>query len=496
MINPFAEQVFSKDEKQALYDEVSTIKNNVDLLKSGDLEALKNAFVGLNTLINSYLTAEEKDLAKIQDEINKTLILVKQSADFVLQSKIESEKNADTVKMNAAIVKTQIDESTNNLNEIKAQLAQTTSLANSLTDLKKKLSETVSEIEQIALKSEAAQLKLDNFQKAVEDVEDSKNKASATTKTIRDFLLEVKALHLKILGSEEKDEKTGEVIRTDGLVDVLNTAYNKLENDFKELQIQFIDMQKEKQKDYEQIKTSWEVEFTKLKTKIESLLPGALSAGLSQAYEEKKNSEIEEISSSSKVFYVAIIGLILISAMPAAVYIYLLYTGKKTFDEILLLAPNVLFFILPVYVPFIWVAYSADKKMKLSKRLAEEYAHKAALCKTFEGISKQVSNLQDNRQSTDLESKLLYNIIQVSAENPGKLISDYDKTDHPLYDALDKGVAYAKTLEKLSFIPGVDKLLASVQKRKQKRLTELAGDLASDDFNSDGGPLNGKSLDV
>ena len=243
----------------------------------------------------------------------------------------------------------------------------------------------------------------------------------------------------------------------------------------------FEKLQKEKQEEYGAISDKWEQEFSSLKLKIESLLPGALSAGLSQAYEEKKKSEIEEIAKSSKIFYRAIGGLIAISGFPVLLYIYLLAFKDKTLEQIAQLSPNVFLAMLPLYVPCLWVAYSADKKSKLSKRLAEEYAHKSSLSKTFEGISRQVSNISDNQLSANLESKLLYNLIQVSAENPGKLISDYDKSDHPLYEALDKGLAFSETLEKISFIPGIDKIISRVQKRTQKRFDNLAESLEDEE---------------
>lgn len=72
-------------------------------------------------------------------------------------------------------------------------------------------------------------------------------------------------------------------------------------------------------------------------------------------------------------------------------------------------------------------------------------------------------------------------MIQVSSENPGKLISDYDKSDHPLYEALDKGIAFSETLEKISFIPGIDKIIARVQKKTQKRIENLTDGLEDEE---------------
>jgi hypothetical protein len=211
-----------------------------------------------------------------------------------------------------------------------------------------------------------------------------------------------------------------------------------------------------------------------LKTKIEGLLPGALSAGLSQAYEEKKNFEIKQMDRSNLVFYIAIGILTIFAFLAVGVYLWLLIHEKKSFEELAKLSPIVTSILLPMYLPSLWVAYSAAKKAKLSKRLAEEYAHKSTLSKTFEGISRQVSAITDSDLSANLESKLLYNLIQVSSENPGKLISDYTKPDHPLHEVLDKSMEFSESLQKLSFIPGIDKIISLIHKQNQRTIEKVA----------------------
>ncbi len=126
----------------------------------------------------------------------------------------------------------------------------------------------------------------------------------------------------------------------------------------------------------------------------------------------------------------------------------------------------------PLYIPVLWLAYSANKSLKLSKRLIEEYTHKEVLSKTFEGLSQQIENIEDKDISSDLRTKLLYNIIEVNSENPGKLITDYNKSDHPLMDALDKSFKLANAVDKLSEIPGLSKLAAVLDKKSKRIIKE------------------------
>ena len=116
------------------------------------------------------------------------------------------------------------------------------------------------------------------------------------------------------------------------------------------------------------------------------------------------------------------------------------------------------------------MAYSANKRINLSKRLIEEYTHKAVLGKTFSGLSNQIDLLpQQSEVKEELRNQLLFNILQVSAENPGKLISNYNKSDHPLMDALENSAKLSDAVDSLSRIPG----FASLAKKLGEKTEDL-----------------------
>ncbi len=147
-------------------------------------------------------------------------------------------------------------------------------------------------------------------------------------------------------------------------------------------------------------------------------------------------------------------------------------------NEAILQMPRLVLSIIPLYVPVLWVAVSSNRKMNLSKRLIEEYTHKEVLSKTFEGLATQIQNLNDSDISAELKTRLLYNILEVSSENPGKLISDYNKSDHPLMDALDKSMKLTNAIDYLAKIPGMSKLV-EVLDNKSKEIVEKAADKAA-----------------
>lgn len=286
---------------------------------------------------------------------------------------------------------------------------------------------------------------------------------------------EIDLLHRDIIGYDEKDETTGEITHIDGTKDELENTYQNIESNFDILNTKISETREQLITDYKTIAeqkehefnttiNNWEIKYSNLEKKITDLLPNAVSAGLSHAYYEKKEAEVNESKILYKRFKNAIWGLITISLIPFFISIDFLYE-EIPLEDVVYKIPRVVFSILPIYIPVLWIAYSSNKKLNLSKRLVEEYTHKEVLSKTFEGLSKQINNLEDTEITKDLKNKLLYNILEISSENPGKLISDYNKSDHPLMDALDKSVQLANSVDKLSNIPGIKKLTSILDKR-------------------------------
>lgn len=292
---------------------------------------------------------------------------------------------------------------------------------------------------------------------------------------------EIDRLYYEILGYSEKNVETGEETEVQGLKSKLEESYEELKanlikaqedlSEFKRKQVQdSITFANQKEGQFTNTLKRWDEELSSLAKKISDLLPNALTAGLSYAYSEKKEAEINQSQALSTEFRTYIIWLVWISLIPFAVSIVSLINNKP-FDKVLLDMPRLVVSILPLYIPVLWIAYSANKNLKLSKRLIEEYTHKEVLSKTFEGLSNQIAVIGNDDISSDLRTRLLYNILEVNSENPGKLITDYDKSDHPLMDALDKSVKLTVAVDKLSKIPGFSKL-TDVMEQKSKKLLE------------------------
>lgn len=298
---------------------------------------------------------------------------------------------------------------------------------------------------------------------------------------------EIDDLYDEIFGYDKIDEdEDGDEITThvDGLIEQLNKSYRdiktqvtQLTNDVETKQESLVkrleEIEQESKESFNSYIDSCKSTYDDTLREIRSLLPQAMTAGLASAYDEKIVKESEEQTKHEGTFRISILGLFIISLIPFGVNAFRMYEGND-FITIIKDTPFLLSAMLPLYIPILWLAYSANKNYKLSKRLIEEYTHKGVTSKTFEGLSTQINEIEDRDISEELRIKLLFNIVSVNTENPGKLISDYNKSDHPLMDALDKSSKLADAVTKLAKIPGFSAIAKNLDDKANKILSAEA----------------------
>ncbi|WAC62003.1 hypothetical protein OVA13_11370 [Pseudoxanthomonas sp. SL93] len=372
--------------------------------------------------------------------------------------------------------------------------------------LRRKASESIALFEKMEVAEQSTQKLVNTVQERIEEVErflaqaqeippslENLNKqvldANASSENIRSLLshsvkrkMELDEVHKEVLGHDVEDDQ-GNVERVDGLRDELNKAFEGLnsrvvvldeEVDQKVAKVEAdqLRLREAQTEEFASLLKGGRVELDDVVGQLKALLPGGLAAGLSAAYEAKKEEECSSLSSHERNFRFAVVGLVLISLIPFGVDVYLL-VGGATLADVLRDAPKLIFAILPLYFPVLWLAYSANKRLNLSKRLIEEYTHKAVLGKTFSGLSNQIETLpHESLVKEELRTRLLFNVLQVSAENPGKLITDYGKADHPLMDVLEKSARLSESVDALSKIPGMAALAKKLAARRDVILKE------------------------
>ncbi|MBD9404692.1 hypothetical protein IB236_05080 [Acidovorax sp. ACV02] len=458
-------------------------------------------FLDLKNEINQLNNVVDRNFREIRSEIERSATASEAEARAAAESSIQLEEAARAASTRIGEALSEIDayrnkliESVANLDEqlkrsseseeeLREKIASVDSLHDDFIARKEGIDASVNDLSEKIVSANEFLEKSKKLPDAVEEVEgliDSLNSLADSAKNILGNVVarksEVDKLHKEIYG-EDIDDSDGNATHINGLKDDLESAYHSvrasvdgLENSVEKTVELVVEKHEklliERRNNYEILLREAGARYEKINSQITGLLPGAMAEGLSAAYEKKKEAEEVFLQGFEKKFSYAIYGLVAISMIPFAVDIYLLAFEKRALVDVVKETPSLIIAIFPIYFPVLWLAYSVGKKAKLSKRLIEEYTHKSVLGKTFSGLSNQIETLQHQGAiKEELRTKLLFNVLQVSAENPGKLITDYKKSDHPLMDALEKSGRLSDSLDALSKIPGLSSLAKKIAEK-------------------------------
>lgn len=467
------ELISIKNEVAGIKNEISILRNEISLKVTDSEETAKNAAA-------SAVEAEERVIA--------------------LESQFKSE--LEGMQQISIAAKTEVDKITaerervvNSNKELHSSIAKTTEIFDGMLEAKSEVDSAKANIHSNIELINSALKKSEALPDAVEKVEELLDNSSDLSSKISDLLShsaskkgEIDDLRDKILGKDI--EVDGGNVHVDGIKDKLEKSYIDIDSRIKNLggSIQSLvdsiradhDQQFSKHtENFETLVSNSKDRIAEIDTQLNDLLPGAMAAGLSAAYGKKKDDETESLLKSEDKFQTAIRNMIIISIIPFAVDAYLLFWQKIGIIKVIQDTPNLLLAILPLYLPALWIAISLNKKINLSKRLIEEYTHKEVLGKTFSGISNQIETLKaDASIKEELRTQLLFNLLHVSAENPGKLITDYNKSDHPLLSVIENSKKLSDSMESLSKIPGLGAITKGLAERAEKKLEETAKDVA------------------
>lgn len=340
-----------------------------------------------------------------------------------------------------------------------------------ITSVKSDLQNQVDELESVISEISKSKTLLQDCGKLNTAYAETGKKIDLIYKNTQEKVDKIDDAYLEIFGYEDDDPATGKSRTVQGLKDKLENSYKELSKKIEDSSTDILKTKDESVASIARVEKSWTDQMTGLKRKIESLLPDALTAGLSHAFSQKRQEELKEMHLTGRTFIIAITCLVFVSLIPFGISVNFIAQGQELQDVIGRL-PRLVMAIFPLYIPILWVAYSSNRRINLSKRLIEEYTHKEVLSKTYEGLSRQISELPEGETSQELRTKLLFTILDISGENPGKLISDYNKSDHPMMDALDKSVQLTNAVEKLAKLPGFRKLATMMEKSADKLLAE------------------------
>lgn len=178
--------------------------------------------------------------------------------------------------------------------------------------------------------------------------------------------------------------------------------------------------------DYETRLTQLEVTANNRLKTIESLLPGATSAGLASAFNQRRAHFKWPQRVWQAVFVVSLLALLVIAGLEFSLFSKV--DGALTWDRLGLS----LLHRLPFALPLIWLAIHSGHKAALAQRVEEDYAFKETVSRSFEGFRREMSELEGKTAPNSTLTRLCAGVLGVITNPPGRIYEKHPLNNTPL----------------------------------------------------------------
>ena len=258
------------------------------------------------------------------------------------------------------------------------------------------------------------------------EVESTRDKLNVLLDGTQSEVRALDAFHEKIFGKKDESGKATSGLESE--LEARQTQLKKLEDEQK-------------------------IKHSALFTQIESLLPGATSAGLATSYKALKDKFTAPIARYTILFYASLAALVFAAVLMAVQEITfapfaLKLVEVKEWDVIL----RALTYKAPFVAPVIWLAIFSSTRRSQYERLQQEYAHKEALASSYESFKKQLEALKV--EGDGLQRELIAKAIEAIAYNASVTLDGKHQDKLPAehifeklsVDELKKFAEFVKTL--------------------------------------------------
>lgn len=448
----------------------SSLQNDIQLKATDSEETAKQA---------------AKNAVDAEGRIKQLEASIREALELIERCKGEAVEGIKKVNEDGSEVKASRDELLAKLEEGRKYHVEIISSKKSADIALAEVQKSVNDIKAVVEESKSLPEEAENIQKLLKEMRDLGDKMKDLLSHSMKRKADIDELHKEIQGYDLKGEND-DVEHIDGLRDELKKAYagiseradaleGRIQGLVENISEKHAKSINEREEEFENLITDSKSRVEAVDGELKALMPGGMAAGLSAAYEKKRDDEAITLEKFETSFKWAICLLVIVSTIPFGVDVYLLGWKSVGIVQVIKDTPSLVASIFPLYLPILWFAHSSNKKVNLSKRLIEEYTHKAVLGKTFSGLSNQIEILpRESAVKDELRTKLLFNLLQVSSENPGKLITNYSKSDHPLMEALESSAKLADSVNTLNNLPG----FSAIARRLSKKSKDLVEDEA------------------
>ena len=396
------------------------IKGNVDIPSTEGVIELEQQVQSIAEELKKFDTssiAANELLPKVKVLKDAIAVLEKQVDDATAQLDSLNTIKDSVVKIGEEVTTVQKSVKEDK-NEIEKEINESRSKYQSgIADVQKKINETANQVTAATQQCVEAGKQFALIQQREKD-------ATSSLGTIKGYEKELAAVYGEFCGNGKKRQE-------------METTYQAIKDRFAKTKGELETFEKDIKEKIEGYFVETQKKIDGYCSKIEELFGGAVTVGLGQAYhdkckEEKENHHkyVDQFNKSLK--WLASIGIVMFASN-------LFYAGCSEKVQPLEGVRYIGLIALPIIVPVLWFAFVASRKANLAKRLAEEYAHKEVVSKTFEGLSRQIEALGvDSEDAKELKKKLLGNAVAVNEKNAGELIKGYNRPDHPILELAEK----------------------------------------------------------
>ncbi len=185
----------------------------------------------------------------------------------------------------------------------------------------------------------------------------------------------------------------------------------------------------------------------RLKT-IDSLLPGAASAGLASAFNQRRAHFKWPQRVWQGVFVVSLLALLVIAGLEFSLFSKI--DGALTWDRLGLS----LLHRLPFALPLIWLAIHSGHKAALAQRVEEDYAFKETVSRSFEGYRREMAELEGKAAPNSALTRLCAGVLGVITNPPGRIYEKHPLNNTPLSTLADSAAPIAPFASKVAKAQG------------------------------------------
>lgn len=147
------------------------------------------------------------------------------------------------------------------------------------------------------------------------------------------------------------------------------------------------------------------------------------------------------------IFFLSLVGISIIFLIISFCFKFE-FTLLGYIERILLLTPIIL--------PLIWIATVANKNIHQNKRLYEEYLHKWAIAFTFDGLKREIEEL-DKTEDKEYIKKLLDEYLLATALNPSSTLEKNQKSDMPIENIVEQLPKITQHISQIKEIFNIEK---------------------------------------